>query len=138
MAQHGAANLQDHRVNHEPSPSLNVGDKHNTQQNMRQTSNREAFPHDKQDLSSMEDLIYNIAKQQRHLNDAQRRIQDWVTVMPGLAKNNMAPATTQKTEKCGCKNCKEERKRERRSAGKEKKHRSKQEEEKKTRRKSRR
>ncbi|KAM0406930.1 hypothetical protein ACHAPZ_002168 [Fusarium culmorum] len=91
---HGAANLQDHRVNHEPS--------------------------------------------QRHLNDAQRRIKDWVTVMPGLVKNNMAPATTQKTEKCGCKNCKEERKRERRSAGKETKHRSKQEEEKKKRRKSRR
>ncbi|KAM0307559.1 hypothetical protein ACHAPM_000280 [Fusarium culmorum] len=135
---HGAANLQDHRVNHEPSPSLNVGDKHNTQQNMRQPSNREVFQHDKQDLSSMEDLIYNIAKQQRHLNDAQRRIKDWVTVMPGLVKNNMAPATTQKTEKCGCKNCKEERKRERRSAGKETKHRSKQEEEKKKRRKSRR
>lgn len=70
----------------------------------------------------MEDLIYHTAKQQRHLNDAQRRIQDWMKVMPGLVENDTAQALEQETEKCDCKSCKEERKREMRKAHKERKH----------------
>ncbi|RGP68076.1 hypothetical protein FSPOR_5555 [Fusarium sporotrichioides] len=127
----GTANLQNHRVTHEPSPPLNAGDKSNARHCMQQTPDREVLQYDKQDLSSMEDLVYQAAKQQRHLEDAQRRIQDWIKIMPGLVGNNKAQETEQNTERCDRKSCKEERKREARSTGKEKKHKRKQEEEKK-------
>ncbi|KAL6917751.1 hypothetical protein ACHAPO_000441 [Fusarium lateritium] len=134
----GTRNVQNHKVTCEPPPSLHVDGKSNAQHHMRQFSDREALQYDKQDLSSMEDLIYQAAKQQRYLDDARRRIQDWIKIMPGLVSDNMTQATEQKTEKCHCKGCKDERKREARSAGKGKKHRHKQEAEKKNRRKSRR
>ncbi|KAG8671556.1 hypothetical protein FPOAC2_04902 [Fusarium poae] len=134
----GTTNARNYGATRELLPSLNVGGKPNAQHYMRQFSDREALQYDKQDLSSMEDLIYQTAKQQRHLDDARRRIQDWIKIMPGLVSDNTAQETEQRTEKCHCKGCKKERKQEARSAGKEKKHKQKQEAEKKNRRKTRR
>lgn len=70
----------------------------------------------------MEDLIYHTAKQQRHLDDAQRRIQDWIKIMPGLVGGETVPTPEQEPDKCNCKSCKDERKRDARKARKEKKH----------------
>ncbi|WZH48937.1 hypothetical protein QYS62_010123 [Fusarium acuminatum] len=68
------------------------------------------FPLRRQDFSSVEDIIYYNAKQQRHLNDAQRRIQDWMRVMPDLVGNNGMPATAQESKKCNCRDCKDRKK----------------------------
>lgn len=68
------------------------------------------FPPIRQNISSVEDVIYYNAKQQRHLNDAQRRIQDWMRVMPDLVGNNGVPATAQESKKCNCRDCKDRKK----------------------------
>ncbi|KAM0220504.1 hypothetical protein ACHAQD_005954 [Fusarium lateritium] len=64
----------------------------------------------RQDISSVEDIIYYNAKQQRHLNDAQRRIQDWMRVMPNLVGNNGVSATVQESKECNCRDCKDRKK----------------------------
>jgi hypothetical protein len=78
------------------------------------------------DISSVEDFIYYNAKQQRHLNDAQRRIQDWMRVMPDLIGNNKVSATVQESNKCNCRDCKDNGKKAARKDEKKKKEKRKQ------------
>ncbi|KAF5667953.1 hypothetical protein FHETE_5493 [Fusarium heterosporum] len=76
------------------------------------------LPPHRQETPSIEDLIYYTAKQQRHLNDTQRRIRDWIRVMPELTGNSGVSATP---KKCKCKDCKDDRKRAARKDKKKKK-----------------
>lgn len=55
------------------------------------------------------------------MNDAQRRIQDWIRVMPDLVGNNDVAATVQESKKCNCRDCKDDRKRTARKDEKKKK-----------------
>ncbi|KAH7185551.1 uncharacterized protein B0J16DRAFT_372341 [Fusarium flagelliforme] len=114
--------LQNYRVVPEPVPSMNVRNNSNIQQNVGRSPYTTAFGYDIHEYSSMEDLIYRTAKQQRHLDDAQRRIQDWIKIMPGLVGGETVPTSEQEPGKCDCKSCKDGRKRDARKARKEKKH----------------
>ncbi|KAG4270796.1 hypothetical protein FPRO04_02777 [Fusarium proliferatum] len=48
----------------------------------------------KQEVSSVEDMIYYSAKEQRYKNDAERRIQDWIRLMPELVGNSKTSSST--------------------------------------------
>ncbi|RBR16434.1 uncharacterized protein FIESC28_06982 [Fusarium coffeatum] len=115
-------NLQNYRVAPELVPSMTVRNNSNIQQNVRRSPDTTASGYDIHGYSSIEDLIYHTAKQQRHLDDAQRRIQDWIKIMPGLVGGETVPTAEQEPDKCDCKSCKDERKRDARKARKEKKH----------------
>ncbi|KAF4344624.1 hypothetical protein FBEOM_1419 [Fusarium beomiforme] len=52
------------------------------------------YMNEKQDVPSAEDMIYYSAKQQRHLKDAQRRLQDWMRLMPKLVDNDGSASST--------------------------------------------
>ncbi|QGI66099.1 hypothetical protein CEK26_010050 [Fusarium fujikuroi] len=48
----------------------------------------------KQEVSSVEDMIYYSAKEQRYKNDAEGRIQDWIRLMPELVGNSKTSSST--------------------------------------------
>lgn len=48
----------------------------------------------KQEVLSAEDMIYYSAKEQRCKNDAERRIQDWIRLMPELVGNSKTSSST--------------------------------------------
>jgi len=100
---------------------MNVRNNSNIQQNVRRSPYTTAFGYGIHEYSSMEDLIYHTAKQQRHLEDAQKRIQDWIKIMPGLVGGETVLTSEQEPDKCDCKSCKDERKRDVRKAIREKK-----------------
>ncbi|KAJ4140210.1 hypothetical protein NW768_001565 [Fusarium equiseti] len=129
-------NLQNYKIVPEPVPSMNHRNNSNVQQNVGRSPETTAFGNPIHEYSSMEDLIYHTAKQQRHLDDAQRRIQDWIRIMPGLVGGETVPTVEQEPGKCDCKSCRNDRKRDAGKARKQKKHMH--EPEKKKRRKSRR
>ncbi|EWG38916.1 hypothetical protein FVEG_01982 [Fusarium verticillioides 7600] len=63
-----------------------------------------------QEASSVEDMIYYRAKEQRHKNDAERRIQDWTRLMPELVGNTNASSSTHRMSKrCARNNNKEDK-----------------------------
>ncbi|EWZ87756.1 hypothetical protein FOWG_09493 [Fusarium oxysporum f. sp. lycopersici MN25] len=65
----------------------------------------------KQEVLSVEDMIYHSAKEQRYNNDAQRRIQDWVRLMPELVGNSKTLSSTHRMSKrCTRNNNKEDKK----------------------------
>jgi hypothetical protein len=63
-----------------------------------------------QEASSVEDMIYYRAKEQRYKNDAERRIQDWTRLMPELVGNSNASSSTHRMSKrCARNNNKEDK-----------------------------
>ncbi|KAF5605877.1 hypothetical protein FPCIR_247 [Fusarium pseudocircinatum] len=64
-----------------------------------------------QEASSVEDMIYYRAKEQRYKNDAERRIQDWTRLMPELVGNsNVSSSTHRMSKRCARNNNKEDKK----------------------------
>ncbi|KAF5964222.1 hypothetical protein FBULB1_12918 [Fusarium bulbicola] len=63
----------------------------------------------RQEASSVEDMIYYRAKEQRYKNDAERRIQDWTRLMPELVGNSQTTSSThRKSKRCTRNNNKED------------------------------
>ncbi|KAF4424543.1 hypothetical protein FACUT_10275 [Fusarium acutatum] len=61
-------------------------------------------------VSSVEDMIYYRAKEQRYKNDAERRIQDWIRLMPELVGNSKTSSSTHRISKrCTRNNNKEDK-----------------------------
>ncbi|KAF5567632.1 hypothetical protein FNAPI_605 [Fusarium napiforme] len=66
--------------------------------------------HGEQEASSVEDMIYCRAKEQRYKNDAERRIQDWTRLMPELVGNsNVSSSTHRPSKRCARNNNKEDK-----------------------------
>ncbi|KAF5703133.1 hypothetical protein FMUND_13163 [Fusarium mundagurra] len=62
------------------------------------------------EASSVEDMIYYRAKEQRYKNDAERRIQDWTRLMPELVGNSNASSLTHRMlKRCVRNNNKEDK-----------------------------
>ncbi|KAF9765649.1 hypothetical protein IL306_002070 [Fusarium sp. DS 682] len=91
-------NLQSHGAGQEPQSRFYTRNQTNTRPS-HMTEPR--FLYEKQDVPSAEDMIYNNAKQQRLLKDAQRKIQDWMRIMPELVGSDMTTSPTYHKSK-GC------------------------------------